>query len=147
MRIPLAIGVLAVATLLLSACSTSADTNRSANGDTQAATQFVHKISATEAKSRMDSGDPIVILDVRTPGEFAERHIPGAISLPNEAIGDKPPAELPDLQAEVLVYCRSGNRSAQAAKKLAALGYTKIYDFGGIQDWSYGTTTKRGDAQ
>ena len=98
-------------------------------------------ITAEEAKERMDSGDDIIILDVRTEAEFEEKHIPGAIVIPNEEIQDEKPARLPDTEAEILIYCRSGNRSAQAAKKLVAMGYTNIYDFGGIKDWKYETVS------
>lgn len=141
----LTIGLFAATALLLAACGTFAGkTPAQPAGEAQSG---YHKISAKEAKARMDSGDAAVILDVRTPGEFAEKHIPGAISLPNETIGNQPPAELPDRNAEILVYCRSGNRSAQAAKKLAAMGYTKLYDFGGIRDWPYETVSGKGGAQ
>lgn len=95
------------------------------------------RISAEEAKTRMDSGDEAIILDVRTEGEFNAGHIPGAILIPNETIADKMPGLLPDLDAEILIYCRSGNRSAQAARKLIQIGYTNVYDFGGINSWPY----------
>ena len=100
-----------------------------------------HKISAEDAKKRMDSGDDIIILDVRTQAEYDESHIPGAILIPNETIGNGKPELLPDTDNEILVYCRSGNRSAQAAKKLVEAGYTQIYDFGGIMDWPYDTVS------
>lgn len=100
-----------------------------------------HKISAEDAKKRMDSGDDIIILDVRTQAEYDESHIPGAILIPNETIGNGKPEQLPDTDKEILVYCRSGNRSAQAAKKLVEAGYTQIYDFGGIMDWPYDTVS------
>ena len=99
------------------------------------------KISAAQAKERIDSGDEVIILDVRTEAEFILSHIPNSILLPNETISNKRPDELPDLDAEILIYCRSGNRSAQAARKLIALGYTNVYDFGGIIDWDYETAT------
>ena len=105
------------------------------------ATAEYRKISAEDAKARMDSGDEIIVLDVRTKDEFNTGHIPGAILLPNETIIDTQPDLLPDLDAEILVYCRSGNRSAQAAKKLIAMGYTNVYDFGGIIDWPYDVVT------
>lgn len=98
-----------------------------------------HKITQEEAKARMDSGDPITILDVRTQDEFDEYHIPGAILIPNETIGTEALEALPDFDREILVYCRSGNRSRQAAEKLAEAGYIKVYDFGGIKDWTYET--------
>ncbi len=97
------------------------------------------KITAKEAKDRIDSGAEIIILDVRTQEEYDAEHIEGAILIPNETITDKKPELLPDLDVEILIYCRSGNRSAQAANKLIAIGYTNVYDFGGIIDWPYGT--------
>lgn len=99
------------------------------------------KITAEEAKSRIDSGDKVVILDVRTKAEYNSGHIPNAVLIPNETIADSMPELLPDLDAEILIYCRSGNRSAQAAKKLIAIGYTNVYDFGGINNWPYDTVT------
>ncbi len=95
------------------------------------------KISAQVAKEMMDSGQDLIILDVRTPGEFAGGHIKGAINIANETIGKERPSLLPDTGATILVYCRSGSRSAQASKKLLALGYTEVYDFGGIINWPY----------
>ena len=75
-------------------------------------------------------------MDVRREDEFAEGHIRGAINVANESIGAEDPAELPDKEQLIYVYCRSGNRSKQAAEKLAALGYTNIVEFGGIIDWT-----------
>ena len=98
-----------------------------------------HKLTAEEAKARMDSGDSVLIVDVRTLEEFEAGHIPGAINVPNEGILDEMPVELPDKNAETLVYCRSGRRSSDAAHKLVAMGYTAVYDFGGIIDWHYET--------
>ncbi|NLT58034.1 MAG: rhodanese-like domain-containing protein, partial [Clostridiales bacterium] len=103
----------------------------------EASTATYQKITAEEAKSRIDSGDALVVLDVRTKAEYEAGHIPGAVLLPNEHISSQALEQLPDLEAEILVYCRSGNRSAQAAKKLIKLGYTDVYDFGGIIDWPY----------
>ncbi|MPN20879.1 Thiosulfate sulfurtransferase GlpE [bioreactor metagenome] len=100
-----------------------------------------HKISAADAKTRLDSGDELILLDVRTKEEFDAGHIAGAVLLPNETILDSQPDVLPDLNAEILIYCRSGNRSAQAANKLVAMGYTNVYDFGGIIDWPYEIVT------
>lgn len=91
--------------------------------------------SAAEAQQLMESEEGYVILDVRTRSEYDSGHIPGAICLPNEDIGSDDPVALPDRGQLILVYCRSGNRSAQAARKLAALGYTNVVDFGGINAW------------
>ena len=73
---------------------------------------------------------------MRTIEEYEEGHIPGAICVPNETIGENVIEELPDKGQVILVYCRSGNRSKQAATKLAEQGYTNIYEFGGIIDWT-----------
>lgn len=97
------------------------------------------KITAEEAYEMMKT-EGVVTVDVRTESEYRAGHIPGAILVTNEEIGDAAPAELPDKDATLLVYCRSGRRSADAAKKLIKLGYKKVYDFGGIIDWPYEVT-------
>lgn len=97
-----------------------------------------HKISAEQAKARMDSGDELIVLDVRTEAEYAEGHIAGAVLLPVDAIGPDTLEMLSDQDAELLVYCRSGNRSRSASMRLVELGYTRVYDFGGVIDWPYG---------
>ena len=81
----------------------------------------------------------VVIVDVRTKSEYNEGRIKGAILIPNETIGKEMPSDLPDKNATVLLYCRSGRRSREAANKLVELGYKNVYDFGGINDWPYGT--------
>lgn len=93
------------------------------------------QISMDEAMEMMETEEDYIILDVRTMEEYKEGHIPGAICVPNETIGENEIEELPDKEQIILVYCRSGNRSKQAAAKLAEQGYTQIYEFGGIMDW------------
>ena len=92
-------------------------------------------ISQEEAVKMMEEEDEYTIVDVRTEEEFREGHIPGAVNIPNEEITDKRPSMLGDTDEILLIYCRSGNRSKQAAKKLADMGYTKVYEFGGINTW------------
>ena len=99
------------------------------------------QINMDEAITMMGEESGYVILDVRTPEEFADKHIPGAINIPNETIGTAEIPELPDKDQLILVYCRSGNRSKQASEKLVALGYTNIVEFGGINDWPGETVT------
>ena len=94
------------------------------------------QISMDEAVTMMAEETDYIILDVRTPEEFAEKHIPNAINIPNETIGKDEIPELPNKEQLILVYCRSGNRSKQASEKLVKLGYTNIYEFGGINDWT-----------
>jgi len=98
-------------------------------------------IDMETAKQMMANDDGHVIVDVRSQEEYNEGHIPGAIVIPNESIGTEQPKELPDLEQVILVYCRSGNRSRQASQKLADMGYTNVYEFGGIKDWT-GETEK-----
>ena len=109
--------------LILSGCSTQ----QAANGYQQ--------ITMDEAITLMEEEKDSIILDVRTQDEYSESHIPGAVNIPNETIGTDEIPELPDKEQLILVYCRSGNRSKQASEKLAALGYTNVKEFGGINDW------------
>ena len=99
------------------------------------------QINMDEAITMMEEKSGYIILDVRTPEEFADKHIPGAINIPNETIETEEVPELPDKDQLILVYCRSGNRSKQASEKLVALGYTNIVEFGGINDWPGETVT------
>lgn len=92
-------------------------------------------ISQAEAARIMAADPSCLILDVRRPDEFAGGHIPGAVCVPNETIGAAEIPALPDKGRRILVYCRSGRRSRQAAAKLAAKGYADILDFGGIITW------------
>ena len=95
------------------------------------------QITQDEAKKIMDSEEKHIILDTREQDEFDEGHIPGAILLPYTEIEDKAEEMLPDKDALILVYCRSGRRSKIAAQSLAELGYTNIKEFGGIITWKY----------
>ena len=110
--------------LLLAGCAAPAESYAS-----------YQRITMDEAITIMESESDYIILDVRTPEEFTEKHIPGAINIPNETIGTEEIPELPDKDQLILVYCRSGNRSKQASDKLVDLGYTNIVEFGGINDW------------
>ena len=95
-----------------------------------------HKISAEEAHEMMTSQE-VVVVDVRTREEYESGHIENAVLVPNESIGGEMPEALPDKEATLLIYCRSGRRSKDAAQKLLALGYQSVYDFGGVIDWPY----------
>ncbi len=118
---------LLLAVLLLAGCTAPTDTDKNAT---------YKQISMSEAVTMMENEDGYIILDVRRPDEFAAGHIPNAINIPNENIGDEEIPELPDKNQLILVYCRSGNRSKQASEKLVKLGYTNIVEFGGINDWT-----------
>ena len=114
--------------------SAAAEVEVEAGGDSA-----IRKINADEAHEMMTSNE-VAVLDVRTPEEYAERHIVNARLLTLDTIDETTAAEAaPDKEAPVFVYCRTGVRSAEAALKLEALGYREIYDFGGIADWPYAT--------
>lgn len=141
--------VLALGTLV--GCS-SADQTMTADGQsnsmgeqtesTDAASSAIQKVTAEEAHELMSSDNPI-ILDVRTQDEYNDAHIPDAQLLTLDTIdADTAAAVAPDKDAMVIVYCRTGVRSAEAAQKLADLGYTNIVDMGGITSWTYDTVSE-----
>ena len=102
------------------------------------------QVTAEEAIALMEKESGYIILDVRTAQEYSEKHIPKAVNIPNESIGTEDLPALPDKNQLILVYCRSGNRSKQASEKLAALGYTNIVEFGGINSWPGETVSGEG---
>ena len=117
--------------LLLTGCG-GTESNSSSEDNYQ-------QISQEEAKEMMDTQD-VIILDVREQNEYDSGHIPGAVLLPVGTIDEETAAEeIPEKDSTVLVYCRSGNRSKTASSALAELGYTNIYEFGGINTWPYET--------
>lgn len=97
------------------------------------------QISGAEAKALMDTEAGYIIIDARTEEEYAEGHIPGAVLIPEYQISEKSEDMLPDKDALILVYCRSGRRSKIAAEELIKLGYTSVKEFGGIIYWEYET--------
>ncbi len=102
---------------------------------------MIKELTAKEADERINSGDPVVILDVRGAEEYKESHIPGAILAPEVEITNEKPTLLPVMDAEILIYGSNSNNSRQAAQKLIDMGYTNINVFGGITDWSYDTVS------
>jgi rhodanese-related sulfurtransferase len=98
-------------------------------------------ITPTEAKVIMDTIEEFILLDVRTEEEFKERRINGAFLIPYDEIKERANEELPNKNTTILIYCRSGRRSEAAAISLANLGYSRVYNFGGINDWPYETVS------
>lgn len=96
---------------------------------------IIKHISMNDIVQIMEENENYIILDVRTQAEYNQGHIPNAICIPNETIDENVVNKLPDKNQMILVYCRSGNRSKQAAEKLKKLGYTNLIEFGGIIDW------------
>lgn len=107
----------------------------------------VRGISPEDARQRLRSGEDVVLLDVRTPKEHLEKRIPGSVLLPIEPadeLSSRIETVVPDKDTPVFVYCRSGRRSANAAGVMAKLGYTNVFDLGGIQSWPF--ETEEGEA-
>ena len=98
-------------------------------------------INAEEAKAIIDTEEDIVILDVRTKTEFDAGYIPNAMLIPDAELKEEVEMRIPDKDTKILIYCRSGNRSAKSAKLLVEMGYTNVFDFGGIINWSYDIIT------
>ena len=130
--------------VLLAACADTAapqDIPKDASDTTTDQEAGYQKISAEQAKEMMDETDDWILLDVRTQEEYQEEHIEDAILIPDYKITSRAVSEIPDKDAVILVYCRSGRRSAAAAHELVGMGYTNVYDFGGIADWPYDTVS------
>jgi len=101
----------------------------------------VTRISAQEAYDMMNELEHYVLLDVRTQSEFRQNRIQGALLIPRNEIVYRALEEIENKSIVILVYCQAGNRSAVAAQRLVDLGFLNVYDFGGINDWTFGTVT------
>lgn len=132
------IGFLTV--ILLAGCSPAIEKNKIESQETTIEENKVaySKISAEQAKEIIKR-EEVIILDVRTPEEYKEEHIEDALLIPDYDLKDLVEGEIPNKDEKILLYCRSGNRSKAAAKILVDMGYTNVYDFGGIIDWPYET--------
>ena len=131
--------LLAAAAVLTAGCSVQTQPETPAvqeqtTGTTAAAAY--RQITQETSREMMQADDGHIVIDVRRQEEYDSGHIPGAVLVPNESIGTVQPDALPDLHQVILVYCRSGRRSKEAAQKLADIGYTQVYEFGGILDWT-----------
>jgi len=131
--------------ILISACSAVDQADRSTTEENAIETvekeeieqdRYV-KLTPEEAKEMIDNED-VIILDVRREEEYRQGHIEGAILIPDYELDKLAEEKLPDKDATILVYCRSGNRSKLSSHLLIGMGYQNIYDFGGILDWPYG---------
>ena len=125
-----------ILSVLLAACLCGCAVTEQGENETMNATY--KQIDHAQAKDMMDEQPNAIILDVREQAEYDSGHIPGAALLPVGEINEDSAAQvIPDKDTVVLVYCRSGNRSKKASQALAELGYTQVYEFGGIMDWPY----------
>lgn len=101
------------------------------------------KITPEEAKRIMNSGNKYILLDVRTREEFVKKHISGAVLIPDYQVKSRAENEIADKDSVILVYCRSGHRSAAAASALVDLWYTNVFDLGGMRDWLHYSNSKK----
>ena len=133
--------LLAIALIAFVLFTTGCASQPAAKPGTPAATANAgtyQKITAAAVKERLDKGEKLIIVDVRTQEEYASGHIAKSLLLPYDEIGQKASALLPDKTAAIIVYCRTGRRSEIAAKELLSMGYTNVADMGGINGWTYG---------
>ena len=136
----LAIAVtLMVAFGLLVGCAFNTAKNQMSSAGSDSGKAQSRVISAEQAKQLMDSGKPYILVDVRSADEYKAQRIDGAVLVPVDQIATLAATKLPDKSLPTIVYCQSGARSARAAQILAGLGYTNVYDMGGIMTWPYGT--------
>ena len=112
--------------------TTTSNSTANTNG---AKTNEIRHVSMNDIVKIMEENKDYVIVDVRTPDEYEEGHIPNAINIQNETINETVYNKLKDKNQLILIYCRSGSRSRQAAYKMQKLGYTNIVEFGGIINW------------
>lgn len=95
------------------------------------------KLVSSEVVKEMYDNKGVTIIDVRTEDEYNEKHIKGSINIPVDDIENKISHIVTNKDANIVVYCKSGNRSSLAKSKLKSMGYTKIYDLGSINNWKY----------
>jgi len=117
---------------IFSGCS-----NKFINTNEDGSVASFSSISPEEVKKRLDSGDGIILLDVRTIEEYESGHIEGAILISVDNLKEEAEKKLEDKEIPIFVYCRSGNRSTTASNILVSLGYKNVYNLGGINDWPY----------
>ena len=136
------IAIVIIAVLICIGCfiyktnKTNKTTKSNSTATTNAAkTNEIRHVSMDDIVKIMNENKDYVIVDVRTPDEYKEGHIPNAINIPNETINETIYNKLKDKNQLILIYCRSGSRSRQAAYKMQKLGYTNLVDFGGIINW------------
>ena len=130
--------IIVIVMMILCLCGCTAKVTEPEPASESAGVYEYVQISQQEAKTMMDEYADSVILDVREQDEFDAGHIPGAVLLPVGSIDEvSAAAVIPAKDTVVLVYCRSGNRSKTASAALVKLGYSNVYEFGGIIDWPY----------
>ncbi|HEY5583229.1 MAG TPA: rhodanese-like domain-containing protein [Ruminiclostridium sp.] len=134
----IALGAIACGTTGISQTQEDSKNTTAIQSDSGDALNYTN-IRPEDAKKRLDGEDVITLLDVRTQEEYIEKHIPNSVLLPVEVIEKEAPSKLTDKDATIFVYCKTGRRSVVASETLVKMGYTKVYNLGGINDWTYET--------
>lgn len=134
----LLLGIAVIAVVLFTTGCSSQPTAKPGTPSAAATEGTYQKITAATVKERLDKGEKLIIVDVRTKEEYDGGHIPNSLLIPYDEIEKKAPALLPDKKAAIIVYCRTGRRSEIAAKALLGMGYTNVADMGGVNTWTYG---------
>jgi len=132
------VGLMAILSLVFVSCAAGKASDTGAPGASTQTPRY-STLTPAETKKFLADNPTAVLLDVRTPQEYAQIRIPGSVLIPDFELDARMGSELPDLNAPIIVYCRSGNRSRGAALKLLHAGYTRVYDAGGINAWPYET--------
>lgn len=123
---------LLLTTLLISGCA-----EKSVSKELTTVSGSYEKIDPAQAKEMLESDPTVILVDVRTKEEYETGHIPNSLLLPQENMASLVDKMLPDKEKKIIVYCRSGRRSALAANQLIEAGYKQVFDLGGILDWPY----------
>lgn len=97
------------------------------------------RIDQAQAKDQLEHDKSIILLDVRTPEEYKEERIPNSINIPLDTLPNRAQVSLKDKDATIFVYCLSGGRSSSACALLSNMGYTNVFNMGGISSWRYDT--------
>ena len=102
----------------------------------QESKKHIRETNVEEVKTRLDRGEQLCLVDVREESEWARDHLPGAVHLSKGVLERDVEERLPDTNAEIILYCGGGFRSALAAENLQRMGYTNVFSMdGGIRDW------------
>lgn len=138
--IVLVVALAACAPLLRNSTASPASAQQSAPAQTGTTVAVAQVISPADAKTRLEQESGVVVVDVRTQEEYDQGHLRASVLVPLDDLAALAPQKLPDKDAVLFIYCRSGRRSALAAQQLVSMGYTQVYDLGGILDWPYEIT-------
>lgn len=137
---PIVLLIIVLMTFGLIACQNTNDAKNEHEGSKSQDVEY-KKVTPSDAKERLDKEEGIILLDVRTEEEYVEKHISNSLLIYVDELEKEVEEKIPDKNTSIFVYCRSGRRSRIASEKLIEMGYTDVFDLGGIIDWTYETET------